>query len=199
MSVNRSHAEQLTSKISEAIGQVLRYRTTAGANQGDIDQTFKLSTDHFSFFVKFGPADSRAQAHRAELIALQEIAAVQAVRVPRPIVVCQLDGVSYLVLEWLDLQPRTVEGDRELGRGLARLHRCVQSNFGWRHDNWIGTTSQPNPIETSWPEFWFTHRLDYQLQRLNDARCSALGAELKSQVNFFFPEGLCVQASLGSW
>ena len=81
------------------------------------------------------------------------------VRVPRV-----LDhGADFILLEELDLQR---DGDwAALGRMLARLHRQTGPRYGWHRDNFIGRSPQANGWCDDWSEFWWTRRLQPQLQR----------------------------------
>jgi protein-ribulosamine 3-kinase len=70
---------------------------------------------------------------------------------------------SYLLMQWLELRNG---GDyAALGRTLARLHASRGEQFGWRRDNFIGSTPQRNAVATSWKTFWAEQRLAPQLAR----------------------------------
>jgi fructosamine-3-kinase len=84
------------------------------------------------------------------------------VRVPQPLCSGTAAGQAFLVLEYLELRGH---GDAALlGTQLAQLHRVPQSRFGWAHDNWIGSTPQPNGWRHQWVAFWREQRLGFQLQ-----------------------------------
>lgn len=51
-----------------------------------------------------------------------------------------------------------------LGRMLARVHSVHGEFFGWRRDNYIGSTPQPNRPSPSWSDFWRDSRLRPQLE-----------------------------------
>ena len=68
---------------------------------------------------------------------------------------------AYLLLEFLDLGD---SGDyAALGRMVAALHRAPADRFGWRRDNYIGSTPQANGWCDDWDEFWIERRLRPQL------------------------------------
>jgi fructosamine-3-kinase len=52
----------------------------------------------------------------------------------------------------------------ELGRSLALVHSAHGDAFGWRRDNYIGSTPQLNPRSSSWSDFWRDARLRPQLE-----------------------------------
>ena len=51
-----------------------------------------------------------------------------------------------------------------MGEQLARLHRTQVTRFGWAHDNWIGSTPQPNTENPDWIAFYTDCRLRPQVE-----------------------------------
>lgn len=170
---------ELAAAISRSSGAPFIIRRTQAVHGGDISQAFTLSDGVRSFFVKVQPAPrspagrvsggvlpasaaARLGMFEAEAHGLAELAAANAVRVPR--VVCHgvAAGQAYLVLEHLSLQSH---GDAaQLGRLLAQQHRVSAPRFGGSRDNWIGATPQPNAWRDSWIDFWRDRRLGFQLR-----------------------------------
>ncbi|UYN89766.1 MAG: fructosamine kinase family protein [Anaerolineales bacterium] len=89
---------------------------------------------------------------------LAALAATQTLRVPE----VHLVGEDLLLLE--DLQPATRAADywQQLGRGLAQLHQHTSPQFGFAHDNYIGSTPQPNGWMADGFAFFAVRRLGYQ-------------------------------------
>lgn len=109
------------------------------------------------FFLKtnsHAPADMFAR----EAEGLAALAATASLRVPA----VHLAGPDFLLLE--DLQPATRAADywTALGRGLARLHQHTSPEFGFAHDNYIGSTPQPNGWLADGYVFFAERRLGYQ-------------------------------------
>ena len=75
-----------------------------------------------------------------------------------------LVGVDFLLLE--DLAPALRRADYwpELGRQLARLHGTVAAGFGFAHDNYIGSTPQPNRWTADGTAFFAEQRLLFQAE-----------------------------------
>ena len=73
------------------------------------------------------------------------------------------------------------------------------SRFGFTHDNFIGTTSQPNGWKNSWIDFWREHRLGFQLRLAAHngygGRLQTLGEKLLDALPAFFA-GYTPQPSL---
>lgn len=104
---------------------------------------------------------SFADAFAAEADGLQAMAAA-GVRVPEPLAHGVAAGEAYLLLEYLDLKSG---GDwTALGRALARAHRQTAPHFGWRRDNYIGSTPQRNGWRGDWRTFFAECRLAPQLE-----------------------------------
>ncbi|MDO8262983.1 MAG: fructosamine kinase family protein [Gallionella sp.] len=73
------------------------------------------------------------------------------------------------------------------------------SRFGFPHDNFIGTTPQPNGWKDDWVDFWREHRLCFQLhlaaQNGYGGQLQALGGKLLDMLPAFFA-GYTPQPSL---
>lgn len=119
------------------------------------------------FFVKSNPSPLPGLFER-EAEGLAALAAADAVRVPRPIA-AETAPTPFLVLEAIDSAPRQDNFDLALGRQLAMLHRnATGERFGFAHDNYLGSTPQPNPWTEDWVEFWRERRLGHLLKLLRD-------------------------------
>ena len=105
-----------------------------------------------------------AAAERAEAFAAEAdgLAALRAyVRVPQVLDRGIEKGKAFILLEHLELERG---GDyAALGRMLAVLHRQTGPRFGWTRDNYIGLSPQHNGWCDDWAEFWWTRRLQPQL------------------------------------
>ena len=111
-------------------------------------------------FMKSGGG---AAVFAAEAEGLRALAAPGEIRVPA--VLALGESPAFLVLEWIESGPRPPDLSRDFGRALARLHRTASADrFGWDHDNWLGSTPQPNSWEDDWCEFWRRNRLGHQLE-----------------------------------
>jgi fructosamine-3-kinase len=156
---------KLVSAIAESIAAATGVPFSADAvstiGGGDINQAFSVSDGTRRYFVKANRAE-RLPMFEAEADALNALAATRSVRVPQPLCSGTASSQAFLVLEYLALHGR---GDAaQLGTQLAQLHRVPQRQFGWAHDNWIGSTPQPNGWQQDWVSFWRERRLGFQLQ-----------------------------------
>ncbi len=139
--------------ISAAIGSATRqpfhligHEATGG---GCINQAYRIrGQDGRQFFVKLNEArhlPTRSTWLRtgfvAEAAGLNEIAATQTIRVPKPITQGSSDAHGFLVLEYLELVPR---GDaKRLGEQLAALHRYSLEKANQNTNNPTAIISPP--------------------------------------------------------
>lgn len=175
--------------IGAATGAPFEVAQRRAVGGGDINQAELLvGRDGRRFFVKLNRAE-RLAMFEAEAEGLAELAGAGAIRVPEPVCSGVDGGRAYLVLEYLDLDGRGEAA--ELGRRLAALHRASQAAFGWRRDNTIGATPQPNAWLAGWLDFLRERRLGYQidLARRHGApgRLVDQGERLLTELAAFFP------------
>jgi len=126
---------------------------------GCIHRCYRVRIGGKARFLKLNAARF-ADAFAAEADGLEALRSAGAAA-PQP----QAHGVcgdqAFLLLELLELRGG---GDfAALGRMLAGAHRGGGARFGWRRDNYIGTTPQPNGWRDSWAQFWLEQRMQPQL------------------------------------
>ncbi len=100
----------------------------------------------------------------AEADGLKALMNCGAVAVPKVLGSGEQGVESFLVMEWLELAQANDLAASRLGMALARQHRCTGQHFGWRRNNFIGTTPQFNTPSENWVSFLHDHRLQFQLQ-----------------------------------
>jgi fructosamine-3-kinase len=131
----------------------------ATVSGGCIHRCFRVIIAGKLRFLKLNDA-RHADAFAAEADGLEALSSA-GVRAPAPIRTGTTGGQAYLLLAFLDLR---ASGDYAvLGRMLAALHRAPAERFGWRRDNYIGSTPQENGWCEDWQEFWIERRLRPQL------------------------------------
>ena len=146
--------------IGDVTGQAFTPHDRSSVGGGCISAATVLSDGPRSYFVKCNDA-SRLDLFEAEADGLAALASSGTIRVPVPVCWGLAGGASYLVLERLDLAG--AGRGAEAGRRLAELHRAGGPAFGWRRDNYIGATPQPNNQTPDWIAFWRDRRLGFQL------------------------------------
>lgn len=159
--------QEIITHLSCLYGESFTNPEVLAVGGGSINQTYRLRLSGYDFFVKLNAAP-KISMFEAEVSALREIQAAGKIRVPEPIGWGVAGDKSYLTLEWIDLDgPKNWQ---DLARSLAGLHsvRSIKG-FGWQQNNTIGETPQRNPWTENWADFFWHHRLLYQL-KLADGR-----------------------------
>ncbi len=102
----------------------------------------------------------RPRMYTCEANGLREIASAMVIRTPEVILVTD----QLLVLEHIQPSTRNADFMPDFGRRFAELHRHTTQNFGFREDNFIGTTPQLNTpaLPCDWAHFFWEYRLLYQ-------------------------------------
>ena len=131
---------------------------------GNIHQCFRYETRNVPVFVKVGNATQR-EMFEAEAAGLEELSTANAIRTPKVLGTSSTPDLALLALEWMELRSATPNSDRQLGEQLAQLHRVAKPMYGWKRNNFIGSTPQVNLWSHSWLDFWRTHRYEPQLDR----------------------------------
>ncbi|PKO17565.1 hypothetical protein CVU37_08755 [candidate division BRC1 bacterium HGW-BRC1-1] len=169
-----SLSEILEKHAGDICGHKVELKHTEPVSGGCINQSALLVFTHdFTAFLKWNPSAPPTMFQR-EADGLNALAATQTLRVPR---VFSWSDTSesgstpgFLMLEDL----ATTDGnstirsdyDEELGKELAALHALPAPYFGFPHDNFIGSTPQPNHPRETWAEFFLQQRLHPMIQRL---------------------------------
>lgn len=112
-----------------------------------------------TFFLKTNqnaPPDMFAR----EAEGLHALAVPDGPTVPKP----YLHSANFILMQ--DLQPAGRRGDywADFGRRLATLHNQTCAEFGFEHDNYIGSTPQPNSCTEDGYAFFAENRLKFQMR-----------------------------------
>lgn len=175
--------------ISSAILQSFSIERLRETDGGCINQAWIIEGGSARYFVKTN-ASHHSDMFAAEAEGLIALESAKALRVPHPIAHGENQGEAFLVLEFLELNgPANFQ---EMGRRLARQHRVTADQFGWKRDNTIGSTPQPNPWTGNWIEFLRYQRIGYQLKLAEkngiSGKLQRLGEELLSRLEVFFQD-----------
>ncbi|MDX8391228.1 MAG: fructosamine kinase family protein [Mariprofundaceae bacterium] len=145
-----------------------RSEKCSSVSGGSISRAWRMNGGGRSFFVKTN-ATEHGDMFATEYAGLQALAATNAVRVPRPVCYGEAGNTAYLVCEWLNLSSTSSCCGESLGRQLAALHKQsigfdAINQYGWHHNNSIGSTPQVNTPDDDWSVFWQRRRLGFQLE-----------------------------------
>lgn len=131
---------------------------------GSINRVYKVELSSGTTLVFKWNAAPPPGFFAAEADGLRTLQDARALRIPR----VYAAGEHGILLEWLPSVPQRGRelrsAGRELGEGLAKLHRAYGTAYGYPRDNFIGTLPQGNRQSQSWTAFYRDHRLRPQLQ-----------------------------------
>jgi fructosamine-3-kinase len=171
MKLDSAVAEALARELSRATGEPFAVEGAHPVRGGCINEAWVVEGAGRRCFVKLNSA-AALDMFEAEADGLRELAAADAIRVPRPLVAGIAAKYAFLVTEHLVFEGRC--DPRRLGEDLASLHRHAGTAHGWHRDNTIGSTPQHNATCSRWRDFWRERRLLPQLERAERNGHSAL-------------------------
>lgn len=182
--------------IAERTGQPARIAARRACGGGCINNAERIDLeDGRHFFLKSNPRPLPGMFER-EAEGLEALANAGALRVPRPVGVGGGNaGVPpFLLMEWIEPGRPKRGFDEDFGRRFAQLHReATAPRFGFDHDNYLGSTPQPNAWMDDWVAFWRERRLGPQLalarrNGLSDAAMDRAGDRLMDRLDEFLAE-----------
>lgn len=133
-------------------------------SSGDIHHTWKIYYGDTPVFVKSNLREFLPN-FKNEAEQLEMLAKSQTIRTPRVLGIGNSKDASFLLLEFLPVQPFTPHSAYCFGQQLARLHQWEeQPSYGFDFDTQIDTTPQLNSWEKRWNHFYAEKRIGFQLQ-----------------------------------
>ncbi len=170
-------ANSLDEAIVKLSGEGRRIADRKPVSGGDINRAWRLElSDGTALFMKSNTV-GRLPFFQAEVLGLEALRGAGTIGVPEPLALGTdaRQGISFLLMEYLEPAPRSKAYWETFGRELALLHRagCASlvpgGRFGFAADNFIGATPQRNSPRESWPVFFRDCRLLPQIELAGDA------------------------------
>jgi len=188
---------KIEEQIEQVIGSSVQFQNKQSVSGGCINECWKVTdSNQRDWFIKTN-SPSLLDMFSAEAAGLDEIAKTQSIHSPQVICYGKSSEFSYLVLEYIPMSSLSQHG--KAGEQLAQMHRTFAEYYGWKRDNTIGSTPQPNTQETDWANFWAKHRLTHQLDLAKQAgyptKSYDAGLKLAENLHSFF-NGYNVKPSL---
>ena len=181
--------QQIDQEISKILGERFVSNKHSPVGGGCINEAYSISNGTETFFVKLNSANM-APMFVAEAAGLLEIIDSTSVRAPKPVCWGATADQSYIVMESLALGGNSGDAGAILGQQLALMHKKTSNQFGWKMDNTIGATPQPNTYNKNWLTFYGESRLAYQLELAAKNGCDTSltdkGNKLLDLFHYFF-------------
>ena len=179
----------IVQQIELTTGRALKNYRLNAIGGGSISDAYQLQSAQQSYFIKLNQPQLSAM-FEAEAQGLEEMRALNCIRIPKVICHGQTKEYSFLVLEYIQLGSLRGQASQRLGSQLAQLHHHGQPFYGWHINNTIGNTPQHNNREYDWLVFWQRHRLGQQLKLVSKngfgARLQDKGELLLNNIHLFF-------------
>lgn len=132
---------------------------------GDIHRAALLNlADGRAFFLKYNTGAQAAEMFRTEALGLALLGAAQVIATPKVQAQGAADEWTFLLLEYIEPGHRTRQFWEDFGASLAALHGTTSAQFGFAHDNFIGSLPQSNKRHDSWQNFYTEERLLPQMR-----------------------------------
>ena len=135
-----------------------RVRRSQRVHGGDVALSYEVELDDERRVFAKTHASPPPGFFTTEATGLCWLRAADAVAVPVVLAVSD-DPPNRLVLEWIDEGRARSGTERDLGVGLARMHRAGAPAFGREDRRTTGSRGLPNEPCATWPEFYATNRL----------------------------------------
>lgn len=151
--------EDVLFKVFGKETKVISSRSVGG---GSYNGAEFLETDIGRFFVKTN-FNTAPDTFEKEASGLGWLGKNGALKVPKVYGHGIMEGLQYLVMEWIPSGSPGKNYWEDLGRGLAGLHRTSAKQFGFVEDNYISILPQHNPERGQWVDFFIEERLERML------------------------------------
>jgi fructosamine-3-kinase len=132
---------------------------------GDIHRAALLATsDERQFFLKYNSGSLASQMFKTEALGLTLLGASKVIAVPKVHGQGTAGGYAFLLLEYVPPGHRSRRFWEDFGTSLAALHGTTSAQFGFAHDNFIGSLPQSNKRYDTWQNFYSEERLLPQMR-----------------------------------
>jgi fructosamine-3-kinase len=138
---------------------------------GDINSAFQIEdTGGKKYFLKLNDAVRSPGMFEKEANGLSELKKGSSLYVPEVIRHGISGNYQYLLMEWIEKGPQSVNFWKSFGSGLADMHKVPQPFFGFTENNYIGSLVQVNSPAERWSVFYAQSRILPAVKQLFERR-----------------------------
>jgi fructosamine-3-kinase len=149
---------EIARQLSKHFNQHVNIPTYKQIFGGDINQTFHLTTNIGSFFLKVNDGSLKDMFEK-EFAGLQLLHQTQTIKIPQPILYDEIENKIFLVTEFVQKGNPSKNFWQTFAQQLAHLHKHSNERFGLSSNNYIGSLHQQNDFCNTWSEFYATQRI----------------------------------------
>ncbi|WP_127844609.1 fructosamine kinase family protein [Psychroflexus aestuariivivens] len=160
------HSLRLIHKVLAHIEEKNNFKATNNfaLSGGDINQVFKIETNIRNYVIKINFADRFPEMFQKEASGLEILRNSKTFKIPEVIDLGEFDGLSYLLLEFIESGQKNSSFYKDFGETLAEMHQVSSEEFGLQDNNYIGELPQYNVSKSSASEFYLSQRLEPQFK-----------------------------------
>ncbi len=131
---------------------------------GSINKVYRIDTTEGERVIKTNNAHQFPGMFKAEREGLDTLRKTQSIGIPKVYTDDQIEGVAYLIMEYLPKGNETRVFWNTFAHKLAQLHQNTHSHFGFKNSNYIGSLKQENKFETTAGGFYVQQRIKPQIE-----------------------------------
>lgn len=131
---------------------------------GDIASVYLLEASNQKLVLKTSAASNALAMFQTEKLGLGTIAATKIIKTPEIYLSDAFQNTAFLLMEYIAAKRPDSKDFTQLGQALGQLHQINHTNFGFAHDNFIGSLPQFNNFHNTWLDFYISQRLLPQFQ-----------------------------------
>ncbi len=166
--------------------------TVHAVTGGDINRAYKIQHKKNTFFLKVNDANAYPLMFEREADGLAALRNNSDCIIPNVLKTGVVDGLQFLLLEWIERGAPAKNYHSSLGKSLAAMHLQTAEQAGWAVDNYIGSLPQRNSFTNDWCSFYASHRIAPMLKLLTEKGAfgnkeQQYAERLYSQLPQYFP------------
>lgn len=160
--MNVEFQQHIEKKINDKLNRNLKFNWQV-VNGGSINNTYKISSENFNYFVKTNVISIFKNGFKEEVLGLIFLKDQTAI-VPKIIIEGVFKNHCYLVLAFIDEAVKSIEFWKNFAIQLANLHKHTADQFGLNHKNFMGQLPQKNTFYNDFYTFFIENRLKPQVK-----------------------------------
>lgn len=160
--MNSELQHHIGNSINQRLKKCLEF-SWSSIGGGSINNTYKISADGQSYFVKTNTAEVFENGFKEEVLGLQFLEDSK-VLIPEIIIEGTYKQSIYLVLEWVETGIQTSNFWNNFADQLAALHQNKGNQYGLDHTNFMGQLPQRNRFTDRFSDFFIENRLMPQIE-----------------------------------
>lgn len=163
-----SFNQELAKNFKAIISEDIKVSDVKKIGGGSINTALLVKTNEGNYFAKFNDSGLYTEMFDLEARNLHLLADAKAIRIPKVYGTFHIDHKEFLVLQFIESGTPHYDFWRDMGAGLARLHKTTQDKFGLSYHNYMGSLHQDNTPKDNWIEFFIENRLQPMLKMAVD-------------------------------